>query len=225
MSELKILCIDTALSTCSVALKIDGSVCFSENTKHNSASEQLNGLIEDVITQASIKLKNIDAVAISNGPGSYTGLRIGAATAKGLAYSLSIPIITISTLEIMTLKAVKDFSDFDFYVPNIDARRDEAYIAIYSKHLENIETAQPILLNDAFRKMINEDSKYIFFGNASEKIRQFLDTDYYQYNQEFAYNALDMISLSLEYFDNQKFADVAYFEPNYTKPFFLNEKK
>ena len=122
--SVNIICIDTALSTCSVALANGTNLLgYSECLLPNTASEQINELINEALSQANLKLSDMQAIAISNGPGSYTGLRIGAAVAKGIAYALNIPIIALPTLAIMTNKAIisENISDF-LVVPNIEAR-------------------------------------------------------------------------------------------------------
>ena len=226
-----ILCIDTALSTCSVAI-FDGTDLsgYAENITPNAAAEQINVLIEEVLVQSSLKLKNMQAVALSNGPGSYTGLRIGAATAKGIAYTFNIPVIGISTLEIIVAKITveNDVSDC-LIIPNIDARRDEAYIAIYNDKAAEQLKAQPFILNDDFLDLLRKaDNKYIFAGNASSKIRDFLQQkipdNQYQFHQDFRYTAKDMAVLANQKYNMSDFEDVAYFEPDYTKPFFIKIK-
>jgi tRNA threonylcarbamoyladenosine biosynthesis protein TsaB len=221
-----ILCIDTALSTCSVAVAKNSKVLgFAENKDANSASEQINILIDNALKQANISLKTIQAIALSNGPGSYTGLRIGAAVAKGIAYALDIPVIALPTLEIMTHTIAADFPDADCFIPNIDARRNEAYIAVYNRSLELTLTSQPYIIDEYFKNLFNFKHKNIFFGNASDKIEEVLKEEKNCiFAQNFTCNANDMIPLAYKKYLTGSFENTAYFEPDYTKPFFFKKK-
>lgn len=228
--SVNIICIDTALSTCSVALANGTNLLgYSECLLPNTASEQINELINEALSQANLKLSDMQAIAISNGPGSYTGLRIGAAVAKGIAYALNIPIIALPTLAIMTNKAIisENISDF-LVVPNIDARRDEVYFAVYNSKLEELYKAQPCILDDDFLSFFENGNQYFFIGNASEKIHIYLQQKLlnhkFIFHQDFEYTAKDMIELANHYFQLTNFLDVAYFEPSYTKPFYSTKK-
>lgn len=229
------LCIDTALSNCSVAIFQNFNLlAFENDIATNTASEKINLLIDDAIKKANIELSTINAIVVSAGPGSYTGLRISAAIAKGISYALSIPIIAISTLEIMYQKAKLQFPNYKYYLPCIDARRDEIYFSLYDRDSKLIED-RPQILNDQFEDIFIQANIYLIFGNASEKVKTFLNASekinsflieyaniYYANN--FVYDAKDFVNLANLYFSQKIFADTAYFEPNYTKPFFLQKK-
>lgn len=228
--SVNIICIDTALSTCSVAIANSTNLLgYSESLISNTASEQINELVNEALSQAKLKLSDMQAIAISNGPGSYTGLRIGAAVAKGIAYALNIPVIALSTLEIMANKAIKTENISDFLVvPNIDARRDEIYFAVYNSALAELYKPQPCILNDDFLSFFENGKQYFFVGNASEKIRIYLQQKLLNHNfifyQDFEYTAKDIVELAYNYFQLTNFVDVAYFEPSYTKPFYSTKK-
>lgn len=225
-----IICIDTALSTCSVAIANGSNLLgYAENLLPNTASEQINQLINEALSQAKLKLRDMQVIAISNGPGSYTGLRIGAAVAKGISYAINIPIIALPTLAIMANKTIitENIPEF-LIVPNIDARRDEVYFAVYNSNLEELYKAQPSILDDDFLSFFENGKQYFFVGNASEKIRTYLQQKLLNHNfifyQDFKYTAKDMIELANHYFQLTNFLDVAYFEPSYTKPFYSTKK-
>jgi tRNA threonylcarbamoyladenosine biosynthesis protein TsaB len=222
-----ILCIDTALSTCSVAIFKDKALIASaKDERINTASEHINMLIQNVCEKANLELKNINAIAIAFGPGSYTGLRIGVSIAKGISYALDIPIIAISTLEIMNYKALELYPKTDFYLPNIDARRDEIYFSLYDDK-KNIEiNEQPKILDESFKKIFETEKTFTIFGNATEKIKLFLEENKNNtYIIDFEYNATNIGQLAHQLFIEKSFVDTAYFEPNYIKPFFLHTKK
>ncbi len=165
-----ILCIDTALSTCSVAIFKDKALIASaKDERINTASEHINMLIQNVCEKANLELKNINAIAIAFGPGSYTGLRIGVSIAKGISYALDIPIIAISTLEIMNYKALELYPKTDFYLPNIDARRDEIYFSLYDDK-KNIEiNEQPKILDESLKKYLKQKKLLQFLEMPQKK--------------------------------------------------------
>src|SRR5687768_6592591 len=170
-----ILNTDTALSIASVSLCRDGEILASninENDRDHAA--WIHPAIEQSIKEAKLSLKNLDAVAVSHGPGSYTGLRIGLSTAKGLCYALKIPLITIPTLEIMAAGFAdthkEDMLKYDLLCPVIDARRNEIYFALYDTSLNQIHPSSAAVLDRFdFSKWL-ENKKILFFGNGSFKL-------------------------------------------------------
>jgi tRNA threonylcarbamoyladenosine biosynthesis protein TsaB len=221
-----ILCIDTALSSCSVAIFSNEKLIASAvEINANSASEKINLLIENVLAQANIKLKNLVAVAITNGPGSYTGLRISAAIAKAIAFSLEIPVIAISTLDNMFHHAFQRFPKTDFYLPNIDARRLEIFFSLYDSNKNKIIEDQPKIIDEQFFNMFEKEKTYTIFGNATAKIKSAMpEFKNIVYIDTFESSAIHLGALANEAYHKKKFVDLAYFEPNYTKPFFLYHK-
>ncbi|MBN8697718.1 MAG: tRNA (adenosine(37)-N6)-threonylcarbamoyltransferase complex dimerization subunit type 1 TsaB [Bacteroidetes bacterium] len=220
-----ILNIETATTMCSVSLGKDGQlIALKELNGDYTHAENLTLFIEDVVQQAGIQLKDIDAVAVSKGPGSYTGLRIGVSTAKGLCYSLEKPLIAINTLEHLSRSvSVKEGA---LVCPMIDARRMEVYCAVYD-HSGNeiLPTAAEIIDENSFSALLNEH-KIFFLGDGAAKCKETFSS---QVNAVFVDgifpSAKEMISLSEKAYQTCKFEDVAYFEPFYLKDFVAGKKK
>ncbi len=172
-----ILNIETSTDVCSVALTFDGQVVTSrEDYQGHNHATMLSGFIKDCLDEAKDKNIKIDAIAVSIGPGSYTGLRIGLSEAKGLAYALDMPLIGVSTLEIMTVAVM--FSDFFdenvMFAPMIDARRMEVYTGVYNYALTPLKSPAPLILDENSYKEFLDAGPVIFFGNGSEKARPLL---------------------------------------------------
>jgi tRNA threonylcarbamoyladenosine biosynthesis protein TsaB len=227
-----ILNLETATTVCSVSLGKDGQLlAFKELNGDYSHSENLTLFIEEVLQQAHVKLADIDAVAVSKGPGSYTGLRIGVSTAKGLCYSLNKPLIAINTLQHLSSSVSKNpksniLNSKSLFCPMLDARRMEVYCAVYDLDNKEIKaTAAEIIDENSFLDLLKENTIY-FFGDGAEKCKSILS---HTKNAIFIDNifpsAKDMISLSEQAFINKQFEDVAYFEPFYLKDFIAGKKK
>lgn len=218
-----ILNIETATTNCSVSLAKDGNlISFKEDTNPGySHAESLHGFIEDVLHNAGIGKNKLSAIAISEGPGSYTGLRIGTSTAKGLCYALDIPLVATSTL----LALAKQISIKSGYIiPMLDARRQEVYAAVYTADYECVESIHAkILQQDSFHKYLSEREVY-FLGNANRKTSGIISHNNANFIEESLPSAKEMASLSYQKYESQEFADVAYFEPLYLKEF-LGTKK
>ncbi|MBA2501060.1 MAG: tRNA (adenosine(37)-N6)-threonylcarbamoyltransferase complex dimerization subunit type 1 TsaB, partial [Chitinophagaceae bacterium] len=171
----------------------------------------------------------LSAIAVSAGPGSYTGLRVGMATAKGLAYALGIPMISISTLEIMAIAAMSIWGNKEktgklLLVPMIDARRMEVFTAVYDDTIKTILSPQAMIPDEnSFNTWIN-DYKMLFFGNGHEKCKIFLHHPNACFDH-INFGATDMVKLSFSKFQSGKFDDLAYAEPFYTKDFYTSAKK
>ena len=222
-----ILHIETSTAVCSIALSDNESVVFSKENHEGMSHASILGLFtEEAMRFARENGKQLDAVAVSCGPGSYTGLRIGVSTAKGLCYGLDIPLIAIPTLQILTVDALHklDFADY-LYCPMIDARRMEVYSALFVKNFT--------ILKDVSAEIIDKNSfadellsrKIVFFGTGAEKCKAVIKHP----NAVFAENihplAKNMLSLSEEKFHRKAFEDVAYFEPFYLKDFVATTPK
>ena len=225
-----ILNIETATTACSVSLAKDGRLLsLKEQNGDYSHAENLTLFIEDVCKQANINLPQIDAIAVSKGPGSYTGLRIGVSTAKGLCYSLDKPLISINTLSHMALSV--QVSNFKFQIsdllcPMLDARRMEVYCAVYdSKGNETRETSAEIIDEHSFADIL-KTNKVIFFGDGATKCKEtFSKNSNAIFIDDVVPSAKDMITLSEQAFNSNQFEDVAYFEPYYLKDFVAGKKK
>jgi tRNA threonylcarbamoyladenosine biosynthesis protein TsaB len=219
-----ILCIETATPVCSVALvKKDSVAGFKETRIKNSHAEVVTVFIHDLLRESGVVFSDLNAIAVSKGPGSYTGLRIGVSTAKGLCYALGIPLIAIQTLQTLTSGALKDYQTFDFnhllFCPMIDARRMEVYSALYNFHLEEVrETKAEIIEKDSFAEYL-ADKTVIFLGDGSVKCKGLIDHPNAVFSDHLYPSAIHMGALAFHAFQNNNFEDVAYFEPYYLKDF------
>jgi|TARA_B100000497_G_scaffold116132_1_gene140255 tRNA threonylcarbamoyladenosine biosynthesis protein TsaB len=218
-----ILSIETATKSCSIALAKDGQLidCFEEVSEKYSHSEQLTVFIQDILAKHHLSTKDLEAIAISSGPGSYTGLRIGVSTAKGLCYALDIPLISISTLEAMAQLMVEDYPDF-ILCPMIDARRMEVYCAFFGKQQSPVSAK--VIDADSFAKEL-EQSKILFFGDGADKCQDTLTQPNAHFELGIYPSARGMLKLAYTKFANKEFEDVAYYEPFYLKEFVAGVKK
>ena len=213
-----ILNIDTASDIASVCLAKDRMVlqtAINENQKDHAA--WLHPAIEQLLQQNNLKPRQLDAVAVSIGPGSYTGLRIGLASAKGLCYVLNIPLITVGTLEMMA-NAVKEEAT-DLICPLVDARRMEVFTAVYDRSLEPRLLPHALVIDDTSFTSLLSANKILFCGNGSAKLKSVLKNPNARFSDTRT-NAADLVPLSTQYFDNKGFADLAYTEPLYIKEFY-----
>ena len=218
-----ILNIETATKNCSVSLAQNGNtiVCKQISGEGYSHAEKLHVFIEQVVSESGKSFVDVDAIAVSRGPGSYTGLRIGVSAAKGLCYALGIPLIAVDTLKILAAQAnVKD----GVIIPMLDARRMEVYSAIYSSDLTEIrETRAEIITADSFSEI--SGNAYLL-GDANEKCKTELRNPNFIFLDDAVFPSADeMSALSFQKFENTEFEDVAYFEPFYLKDFVLNQKR
>ncbi|WP_396153628.1 tRNA (adenosine(37)-N6)-threonylcarbamoyltransferase complex dimerization subunit type 1 TsaB [Flavobacterium sp.] len=218
-----ILNIETATKNCSVALSKDGkTLAIRELSEQNfSHAEKLHVFIEELFAESHLKLQDLSAIAVSQGPGSYTGLRIGVSAAKGLCYALSIPLIAVDTLEILARKI--NISNGTI-LPMIDARRLEVYSAFFDKNYAKIrETKAEIIDKNSFQ----ETSEMLhLIGDGAMKFKEILTGEKFKYYPEMQFpSATEMSLISFQKFQNKQFEDVAYFEPFYLKDFVLITKK
>ena len=219
-----ILNIETSTKSCSISIYNNGDflACKEETKEEFIHSKKLILFIVDIIKDANININDLDAVAISKGPGSYTGLRIGTSTAKGLCYAMDIPLISVSTLKAMAYGIAKKYN-YNLFCPMIDARRMEVYSAIYDKDNNTIRKINADIVNEnTYNKFLNE--KIVFFGDGANKCKTIIKSK----NAIFLDNVLptskDIGELSYAKFLKKDFEDVAYFEPYYLKPFMLGKK-
>jgi tRNA threonylcarbamoyladenosine biosynthesis protein TsaB len=220
-----ILHLETATKVCSVAIARDGVlISFKETTVANSHSSLITSFIDDVVKDAGINLIDLNAVCISMGPGSYTGLRIGVSTAKGFCYALNIPLIAINTLQSMANfyaeNNTKLLNDGTFLCPMIDARRMEVFTALFDHDVNFVkETSAEIINDESFNKELS-DHKIIFFGDGAGKCMQSLSNNPNAiFTTAFTVSSRGMISVAWEKYMAKNFEDVAYFEPYYLKDF------
>ena len=220
-----ILNIETSTKNCSVAL-FSGSKLISEKSllsEKYSHSETLTLFVEDVIKNSDYTLVDLDAISVSKGPGSYTGLRIGVSTAKGLSYSLNLPLISVPTLQSMSFYMSKKKSNYDLYCSMIDARRMEVFSSFYDKDNNQVtEVRADIIDEDSYKKEL--ENKVLFFGDGANKCKDVFTSGNAYFIDNFFPSAIYMGILSLEKYNNKDFEDVAYFEPFYLKDFVIEKK-
>lgn len=216
-----ILCLETATTNCSVALSVDGKVIGLRevnNYKYTHA-EKLHVFIEEVMQETATDMNQLDAIAVSKGPGSYTGLRIGVSAAKGLAFALGIPLIAIPTLQ--SLAKQTPCSDC-FVVPMIDARRMEVFAAVFDAENNRVrETRAEILTENSFSSFL-EEGKTIFLGDGAPKFKDLCHHKNAHFLEDEFPSAANMTGLAEEKYKISDIEDVAYFEPYYFKEFKSN---
>lgn len=214
-----ILNLETSTRNCSVAVAYNGKTLLCKEVAElgYSHAEKLHVIIEEVLKEVNLQFCNLHAVAVSKGPGSYTGLRIGVSAAKGLCYALNIPMISVDTLLVMALKAGKVDG---LIVPMIDARRMEVYSAIYSNEGENIRAIQAEILTETSYQEF--DTSLYFLGDCLDKVKTVLKKTNFYFLEHIVFpSANEMSKLSYNQFKENNFVDVAYFEPFYLKDFLL----
>jgi len=226
MSEsIHILSCDTSTKACSVAIHRNGILLSTlEHFSENSHAENLTLLIQKNCVQSNLKLSQIDAFAIAQGPGSYTGLRIGSSTLKGLCYALGKPLIAISTLRLMAEGLISSVDSETMVCPMIDARRMEVYCAVYDSKGNTICSEQPLEVDENSFSDLLVTHKILFAGNGAEKCRSLFTSPNASFLTDYFPLAKNMGKLALEAFTLQKFEDVAYFEPEYLKEFYTTAK-
>lgn len=219
-----LLSIETSTTVCSVALSRDSNILALEELNAGySHAENLVSFCTEVLKKSSCTFNDLDAVAVSKGPGSYTGLRIGVSAAKGFCYALNIPLISVNTLQHMALQlsATGNYVDA-LFCPMIDARRMEVYCAIYdSNNAEIKETATEIITADSFVTYL-ENKQVLFFGDGSAKCKDFLESQAHAtFIADIVPSAASMISLAEAKYLKKDFENTAYFEPFYLKDFLV----
>jgi tRNA threonylcarbamoyladenosine biosynthesis protein TsaB len=224
-----ILQIETATASCSVALAKDGIVlAVKQINERNIHARVITLFIDELIKSAKIQYDDLDAIAVSCGPGSYTGLRIGISTAKGLCFAIDKPLIAIETLEAMAYGAVcidKNISENTLLCPMIDARRMEVFTAVFNCKGEKIkQTTAEIITANSFSELL-KDNKMLFFGDGAEKCMAVLGTNpNAQFLPGFVNSAAYLTQKVLEKFKKREFESVVFFEPYYLKDFIAGKK-
>jgi tRNA threonylcarbamoyladenosine biosynthesis protein TsaB len=216
-----ILCIDTATEVCSVALFDKNKLLvLNEITDGNMHASALTGLVEKTISEANITLKQLNAICISKGPGSYTGLRVGVSTAKGLCYGLNIPLISVNTLQGIAGVYMQQNPENTFSVcPMIDARRMEVYAAIFDSRLHELKPTEAVIINEqSFADELNEQ-QIVFIGNGAAKCKSTIMHPRAVFVDEIRCSAMGLGEFAYQQYRENKFEDVAYFEPFYLKDF------
>ena len=228
----KILHIETSTGVCSVALSINGKVTsLRESHTKNSHAELVTLFCEEVILESGQKFTDLDAVAVSKGPGSYTGLRIGVSTAKGYCYGLDIPLISIGTMEVMAHGLKQKYhgskeSNEILFCPMIDARRMEVYTALFSESLVKIEpTSAKIIESNSFEEQLKKN-QIIFGGDGAAKCIDLIGQNSNAiFLDDFHPSSTFMVNIAEQKFKNEEFESSAYFEPYYLKEFVAGTPK
>lgn len=228
----KILLIETSTAaSCSVALAVDGNIACSVKSAEPRAQASLTApFIKEVLDRSGIKVSGCDAVCVSSGPGSYTGLRVGVSTAKGLCFSAGIPLLSVNTLDILARQAVESNVNPDgcrYIVPMLDARRMEVYTAVY-----RLDSGKPVRVSDIEARVIDGESfsrelsegPVVFIGDGSGKCGSVISSANASFVQVCP-DADSMLVPATEAFEQKKFEDTAYFEPFYLKQFVATVSK
>jgi tRNA threonylcarbamoyladenosine biosynthesis protein TsaB len=222
-----LLHIESTSTVCSVAISKDAELlAIKEMNNGYTHAENLHVFIEHLLQETTLSTTDLNAISISSGPGSYTGLRIGFSAAKGLAYALQIPLITIDTLKALSYKAIQNFHTDALFCPMMDARRMEVYCAVYDNYLQEEVPVQALILDDEsiLKFILNKD--IYFFGDGMPKAKALLQNiPNAHFIENITPSAAAMITLACEKYNAKDFSDVAYSEPNYLKEFFFTTAK
>ena len=211
-----ILNIETSTTVCSVSISENDTLLASKEIDNGySHAENLHVFIKELLTETNLNPNDLNAVAVSKGPGSYTGLRIGVSSAKGLCYALNIPLISINTLQILA-NCIENKNEKYFYCPMLDARRMEVYTAVYDFNLNEDLPTEALIVDE---QSIEKYKKYpsIYFLLSALPNTNFI--------KEVKPSAKNMVNLSYQKIINKQFEDVVYFEPFYLKDFMITSKK
>lgn len=222
-----ILCIETSTAVCSVALVENGNViALRESIDGQNHAEKITIFIDEIMKEANVVYKDLDAIAVSMGPGSYTGLRIGVSTAKGFCYALEKPLIAVDTLAAMAygfissqLSAIS-YKPTAILCPMIDARRMEVYSAFFNEKLERTSETEALVIDENSFMELKQNNHLYLFGDGADKLATLFENDKnITVVEKFHCSAAYMSTLAEEAFKNKDFVDVAYFEPFYLKNF------
>ena len=221
-----ILHIDTATEFASVCLSNEQNVLsFQANQEQKNHASFLQPAIKNILKDAGLTIHEINAIAVTNGPGSYTGLRVGLASAKGLCFVLNKPLITLNTLEVMAVTTIKKINEPDFlYCPMIDARRMEVFTTLFTHDLLKVSEQQAMILNEFSFADYLQTNKIVFSGSGSEKAKSIINSNQaiFEHTQ---HNAKHMIDLANKKFQLKLFSDLAYVSPDYGKAFYTTAKR
>jgi tRNA threonylcarbamoyladenosine biosynthesis protein TsaB len=222
----KFLLIESGTNVCSIAIAIDGEVVgLKESADEKAHASQLTVFIDQLVKETGIGIAQLDAVVVSKGPGSYTGLRIGVSAAKGICYAAEKPLISISSLDSMTqgayllYKSIIEKNGIDYLCPMIDARRMEVYTALYSSDFKKIKGIEALVIDESTYQTSLAGKKILFFGNGAIKCREVINHPNAFFVDDFSPSARYMIPLAIKALTDQTFENVAYFEPYYLKDF------
>jgi tRNA threonylcarbamoyladenosine biosynthesis protein TsaB len=221
-----ILSIETSTQICSIALHQNGALIDLEaNDGKGAHSELLVRMISDLLDRCNISMRELNAIAVSEGPGSYTGLRIGISTAKGLAFAWDLPLIGIPTLKLLAYAAVENLGDIPYIIPVLDARRMEVYREVFDSELNTLDALDSELIDQNSFKAWLAHNRVCFLGDGAEKLKNVLENCNAIF-LDIEISARFMGELAFDKYQSSKFEDLAYFVPNYLKEFkALHSKK
>lgn len=214
-----LLLLETATEICSVAISRDRQIiAHKETSEQYKHSAELTTLIEQCLAEAAIDLNDLNAIALSSGPGSYTALRVGSSTAKGLCYALNIPLIAIDTLQSLAYATSNSVEDENaLYCPMIDARRMEVYTALFDFQYQAVTEVAPMIVDSTtFQTYFEQGRAIIFSGNGASKCQSVITSTLARF-APIVCNAKHLITLAHDAFEQQQFVDTAYFKPEYGK--------
>lgn len=223
-----ILTLETATNICSVALyKGKKIMATKESSTQNMHSKNILNFIQSVFNSVEESMQNLSAVAFSNGPGSYTGLRIGSTAAKSLAYTLEIPLITYDTLQnaAHALCKLNNYLRNTLYIAAIDARRDEIYLHICDNKLNTLYSTKNLILTPESFSNYENQKKIILGGNCNKKILEIVNNNNIINDEHNIFSSIYSIDLVIEKYKQNEFDNVAYSSPNYVKNFYTPKKK
>lgn len=227
-----ILCIETTTEVCSVALINNGELIdLTEDLNGQNHSKLLTVFISELFKRNNLKASNLDAVAVSKGPGSYTGLRIGVSVAKGICYAAQLPLIAVCPLEAMTSQvlqqdtAPKSLPGENFLIPMIDARRMEVYTMVFNQKMEKLQPVSATVIDENSFNNFTEKGNIWLFGNGAAKCKEVLSGKQVHYVDRIYASAKNMTEPASWAFEKREFADLAYFEPFYLKDFIATTPK
>lgn len=224
----KILSLETGTDVCSVALSQGNElIAICENDGEIAHAANLSVFIDKVLKETDTRVADLDAVAVSEGPGSYTGIRIGASTAKGLCFGANKPLIAVGSLQSLVMLALDEIENIQantLLCPMIDARRMEVYTALFDTNGKNIsETSAQIVDENTFAELLKSHN-IIFFGNGADKCKQVIQSENAVFIDIKA-SARGLVNVAAQKFNNSDFVDTAYFEPFYLKDFVVTTSK
>ncbi len=225
MNDQLILLLETATSSCSVALTENGKIiAVKEANEQNIHASHITLFIEDLMIRTGKNYSDLNAIAVSKGPGSYTGLRIGVSTAKGLCYALDIPLLGINTIEAMAfgLLSKNDIQNSDLLIPMIDARRMEVYTAIFQNDLKVLEPVNAKIV-DYFSFDQYDGKNLVLFGDGAGKFKELFSAKGNIRFIDFTNSAADLNEIAWRKYLNNETENVAYFEPFYLKEFLITK--
>jgi tRNA threonylcarbamoyladenosine biosynthesis protein TsaB len=227
-----IICLETSTSLCSVALcDNDGVASLRESSDSKSHASQLTVFIEELLTGAGLKAGDLDAVAVTKGPGSFTGLRIGVSTAKGIAYGASIPLIGVETTFSMfcgigeEIRNRHGLDETSLFVPMLDARRMEVYYSVFDSDGKRVREISAEIIDERSFTDIPENVRLLIFGDGASKCRKILSRKNVEFAEEFRISAAHMYKPAFKALGGRRFEHIAYFEPFYLKDFITSRPK